>query len=68
MNDSAIRAGKGDAVCRQQAMSELVKVAQHTIDTLQVPVADLPPLPKFRGGGSRVNVANRNELDRAMEQ
>jgi metal-responsive CopG/Arc/MetJ family transcriptional regulator len=48
-----------------QTMSQLVETAIRKL--LQEDRAALPPLPTFHCGGALVDIANRDELYRAME-
>ena len=67
IDDTTMRAVKSEAARRRQTMSELVEAALRTIVLPQTSTVKLPPLPSFRSGGLRVNVANRDELYRVME-
>ena len=58
---------KREAARRRQTMSELVEAALRAIVQPERRKVDLPPLPKFSGGGLRVDVANREILYTVME-
>ncbi len=58
---------KREAARRRQTMSELVEAALRAIVQPEQHKVELPPLPKFSGGGLRVNVANRDALYTVME-
>jgi hypothetical protein len=53
---------KREAARRRQTMSEMVEAALRTIVEPRQPATELPPLPEFRSGGLRINVANRDAL------
>jgi len=57
-----MREVKREAARRHQSMSELVEAALRTMVELEARGGKLPPLPSFRSGGLRVNVANREAL------
>lgn len=66
ISDATMRELKREAARRQQTMSELVEGALRiVIEPTRQPV-DLPPLPEFRSGGLRVNVADRDALYNVM--
>lgn len=66
ISDATIRALKREAARRRQTMSELVEAAlRSTLEPATTP-APLPPLPVFRSGGLRVNVADRDALYTVM--
>lgn len=50
-----------------RTMSELVETALRQLLEESPEEVDLPPLPCFESGGALVDVADRNELYRAME-
>ena len=62
ISDATMQSLKSEAVRRGKTMSELVETALRGL--LQTPArqARMPPLPRFRSGGARVNVANREAL------
>ena len=64
LNISAVtmREVKREAARRQQTMSEMVEAALRIIVEPPRREVELPPLPKFRSGGLRVNVASREAL------
>ena len=67
ISDVTMREIKREAARRQQTMSELVEAALRAIVEPEQRYVELPPLPAFRGGGLRVNVANRDALYNVME-
>jgi hypothetical protein len=62
ISDVTMREVKREAARRQQTMSEMVEAALRTIIEPMQRETQLPPLPKFGGGGLRVNIANRDAL------
>jgi hypothetical protein len=62
ISDVTMREVKREAARRQQTMSEMVEAALRTIIEPVQRGAKLPPLPQFRSGGLRVNIANRDTL------
>jgi hypothetical protein len=58
---------KREAARQGRTMSELVEGALRQSLRSQRPREKLPPLPTFRGGGTFVDVADRNALYEAME-
>jgi hypothetical protein len=62
ISDVTMREVKREAARRQQTMSEMVEAALRTIIEPVQRGTTLPPLPEFSGGGTRVNVANRDAL------
>lgn len=68
INDVTMRELKREAARRRQTMSELVEAALRTITEPKRQETKLPPLPEFRSGGLRVNVANRDALYDVMER
>ncbi len=67
ISDVTMLAIKREAARRRQTMSELVEAALRSAVAPQRPEAELPPLPAFRSGGLRVDVANREALHSVME-
>jgi len=59
---------KQESVRQGKTMSELVEAALRTLLQRTPEVSDLPQLPSFNTGGSRVNVANRDMLYDVMER
>ncbi len=62
ISDVTMREVKREAARRQQTMSAMVEAALRTIVEPIQRETKLPPLPEFRGGGLRVDVANRDAL------
>jgi len=66
INDVAMRAIKQEAVRRGTTMSKLVEVALTAFFRPTGRQRDLPPLPEYRSGGARVDIADRNRLYEVM--
>jgi hypothetical protein len=66
ISEATMREVKREAARRHQTMSEMVEAALRTIVEPESHGGKLPPLPKFHGGGLRVNVANREALYNVM--
>jgi len=62
ISDVTMRAIKREALRRGKTMSELVESALRGIVEPPRSEVKLPPLPEFSGGGTRVNVADRDAL------
>ena len=59
---------KREAARRKTSMSELVETALRLfLQARRSSVAPLEPLPTFDGGGTEVDISNRESLYRAME-
>lgn len=59
---------KAAAARQKTTMSSLVELAiRRLLHATTARPAKLPPLPSFDGGGTTVDVANRDELYRTME-
>jgi hypothetical protein len=58
---------KEEAARQGRTMSELVEAALRMLLAKPQSSPALPPLPKFRSRGARVNVANREALYDVME-
>lgn len=58
---------KQESVRTGRTMSELVETALRRLLQANPKPAPLPPLPSFRSGGARVDIADREALYRAME-
>jgi hypothetical protein len=66
ISDVTMRELKAEAARRRQTMSELVEAAlRGIVEPVRRP-PPLPPLPKFKSGGLRVNVADRDALYTVM--
>jgi hypothetical protein len=68
ISDTVMRELKREATRRGQTMSELVEAALRLLLREPKPHQDIPPLPEFSSGGSRVDVANRQLLYDVMER
>ena len=66
ISDVTMREVKREAARRQQTMSEMVEAALRRMIEPAQRDTKLPPLPEFRSGGLRVNVANRDALHDVM--
>ena len=67
IDDSVMARLKRESVRQGRTMSELVEEALRQQLRPRHKRAQLPPLPAFHGGGSRVDVADRDALYQAME-
>ena len=68
IDDATMVKLKREAARQGRTMSELVETALRLLLTKPKATAKLPPLPKFRSGGARVNIANRDALYEVMER
>lgn len=68
ISDTTMRELKQEAARRRQTMSELVEGALRIVIEPRQKTAALPPLPAFKSGGLRVNVADRDALYNVMGQ
>ncbi len=68
IDDTVMRALKREAARQGKTMSELVEAALRALLRHRPEEEALPPLPEFRSGGARVNVANRDMLYDVMER
>lgn len=66
INDVAMRAVKQEAARRGTTMSEFVETALMTFLRPAGRQRDLPPLPEYHSGGTRVDIADRNRLYEVM--
>ncbi len=62
INDVVFHRLKGEALRRHTTMSALVEAALQALFRHRPSSVTLPPLPGFKSGGARVNVANRDAL------
>lgn len=67
IDDGIMRKLKQEAARKGCTMSELVETALRALLRPQRARTDLPPLPTFRCGLERVDIANRGALHDAME-
>ena len=67
IDDTVMARLKREAARQRRTMSELVETALRALFQAQKKRGDLPPLPAFRGGGTLVDVANRDALYQALE-
>jgi hypothetical protein len=68
ISDATMREVKREAARRRQTMSAWIESALRA--ALERPARGavaLPPLPRFRSGGARVDIANRDALYTAMQ-
>jgi len=66
INDVAMRAVKQEAARRGTTMSTLVETALTAFLRPAGRQRDLPPLPEYHSGGTRVDIADRNRLYEIM--
>ena len=57
-----------EAVRLGRTMSEMVETALRLLLVLKTPQQSLKPLPRFRGGGTLVNIPDREGLYESMER
>ena len=67
IDDSVMERLKAAAARQRRTMSELVEVALRRFLDEREPPAQLPELPSFDGGGTVVDVADRDALYHVME-
>jgi plasmid stability protein len=68
IDDQVMRRLREEAARQGRTMSELVEAAlRRLLDEEVVEEAPLPDLPRWNSGGTHVDVADRDELYRAME-
>ena len=67
IDDTVMAQLKREAARQRRTMSELVETALRMLFRSQKKRPDLTPLPKFRGGGTLVDIADRDALYQAME-
>ena len=67
IDDTVMRQLKREAARQGRTMSELVETALRLLFRSQKSTQKLPPLPSFHGGGSLVDIADRDALYQAME-
>ena len=58
---------KREAARQKRTMSELVETALRRLFRSQKERQEIPPLPTFHSGGTRVDIADRDALYQAME-
>jgi hypothetical protein len=68
ISDQTMRQLKEEAARQGRTMSELVEAALRVLLQQSPPDRELPALPAFSSGGTRVSVANREALYEVMEQ
>lgn len=68
ISDSVMRELKREAARKGATMTELVEAALRMSLQHKPEERELPPLPEFSGGGTRVNVANRDMLYDVMDR
>lgn len=67
IDDTVMAQLKREAARQGRTMSELVETALRGLFRAQRKRADLDPLPSFRGGGTLIDIADRDALYQAME-
>jgi hypothetical protein len=67
IDDTVMAQLKREAARQKRTMSELVETALRGLFRSQRKREDLPPLPAFHGGGTLVEVADRDSLYQAMQ-
>ena len=68
ISNVTMRQLKREAAQQGRTMSELVEAALRALLEKRRPREKLLPLPEFRTGGARVNLANRDALYHQMER
>lgn len=67
IDDSVMARLKRESARSGRTMSELVEIALRNLLRTRPARDQLPPLPSFDGGGTMVDIADRDALYRAME-
>jgi Ribbon-helix-helix protein, copG family len=67
IDDTIMAELKREAARQGRTMSELVETALRLLLRSQRKRGKIPGLPKFRGGGTLVDIADRDALYQAME-
>ena len=67
IDDTVMAQLKREAARQKRTMSELVETALRGLFRSQRKRLDVPPLPTFHSGGTRVDIADRDALYQAME-
>jgi hypothetical protein len=67
IDDSVMRRLKEEAARRGTTMSELMESALRLLLGEKPARIELPPIPSFHGGGTLVDIADRDALYDAME-
>ncbi len=67
IDDQVMARLKQEAARQGRTMSELVETALRMLLRSRKRKEELPPLPSFRSGGARVDIADREALYQAME-
>lgn len=67
IDDTVMAQLKREAARQGRTMSELVETALRMLFRSPKKKETLPPLPTFRSGGAKVDVADREALYQAME-
>lgn len=68
IDDGVMARLRREAARQGKTMSELVETALRLLLERRPRAAELPPLPRFRGGAELVDVADRDALHDAMDQ
>ena len=72
IDDSVMQRLREEAARRSTTMSALVEAGLRRVLAEPAPLdsqaSELPPLPSWNSGGALVDIANRDELYRAMEE
>ena len=68
IDDTVMAELKREAARQGRTMSELVETALRLLLQSRPKRGALPPLPTFNMGGTRVDIADRDALYRAMEE
>jgi plasmid stability protein len=70
IDDSVMQRLREEAARRGRTMSELVEAGlRHVLsDKARRAKAPLPKLPRWKSGGARVNIADRNALSDLMDR
>jgi len=68
ISDAVMMQLKEEAARQGKTMSEMVETALRILFQKKNQTTDLPELPTFDSGGTRVNIANRETLYDVMER
>ena len=67
LDDRVMAELKREAARQQRTLSEMVEAAVRAFLRAQLSHPELVPLPSFAGGGTRVDIADRDALYHALQ-
>ena len=72
IDDTVMQRLREEAARRETAMSALLEAGVRHVFARRAPIDDqphtLPPLPKWRSGGFRIDISERDDLYRLMDE